>query len=176
MATFMDDISGKKWLNINVASSTITTVLIQLSYNCYCSCGTDTGIPVYTGIYLCILVYTHYIGVHPCICVLMYTHEYCVYWYIPMYAFVYSCIPMYNGVYSCIQTSSWCIPVYTGIYLCIPMYTGVYPFILMYTGVYLCLLVYTCVYWCRAQIEDIRRYTKYTLLRFLKNSIPSYYS
>ena len=46
MATFIDDISGKKWLDIDVAHSTITTVLIQLSYNCYCSCGTD--IPVYT--------------------------------------------------------------------------------------------------------------------------------
>ena len=76
-------------------------------------------IPVYTGVYLCILVYI------------------CVYLCIPVYTCVYLCILVYTCVY-------WCIPVYTGVYLCILVYTCVC--IPVYTCAYLCILVYICVY------------------------------
>ena len=124
MATFMDDISGKKWLDINVISSTITTVLIQLSYKCYCSCGTD--ILVYTCVYWCIPMYT---DVYPCI--LMNT----------VYTGIYPFMPLYTRVYPCIMVHTRVYRHHTGVYLCILVYTCVYPFILMYTGVYLCILV-----------------------------------
>ena len=108
-------------------------------------------IPVYTGVYLCILVYT------------------CVYWCIPMYTGVYLCILVYTcvcGVYLCM----WCIPVYTGVYLYIPVYVVyicVYlcmwciPVYTCVCGVYLCIpvyVVYTCVY-CVAIYTFILKYT-----------------
>ena len=85
----------------------------------------------YTGIYLCIPVYT---GVW-CIPVRVYTIVYlytCVYLCIPVYTCVYPCLPLYIVVYLCIPVT---------LYMCIPVhvYTGVYP---VYTS------VYTCVYLC----------------------------
>ena len=108
-------------------------------------------LPLYTGVYPSILVFTPLswcLPFNPCVYppILVFTP---LYWCLPLYTIVYPSILVFTPLY-------WCLPLYTGVYpsilvftplsWCLPLYPGVYPYILVSTPLTWCLPLYHGVY------------------------------